>query len=213
MFRTKKEYFFVYKETKWKGIFLFSLSIQSIMGIEKAYIQTYLTTQNSPYGCWYEKLCWFPVPLPRKYYLVVCLSKNIRKIIILPINSTIMRKNNICNWCIIITPVTALTCVMINKVIVTMIDGNPNIPHKRTACRRIFNLTGSLDSEEFLSAMSGLFISSNWRLVTPVITHVLVYTRHSLYFRNYRAYWGKQNIIYMELFEMGRQTILRICID
>ena len=99
-----------------------------------------------------------------------------------------------------------LTCVMINKVIVTMIDGNPNIPHKRTACRRIFNLTGSLDSEEFLSAMSGLFISSNWRLVTPVITHVLVYTRHSLYFRNYRAYWGKQNIIYMELFEMGRQT-------
>ena len=189
--------------------FIIKISIQSIMWIDKVYIQTYLTTQNSPYGCWYEKLCWFPVPLPRKYHLVVCLSENIRKIIILPINSTIMRKNltnNICNWCIIITPVTALTCVMINKVIVTMIDGNPNIPHKRTACRRIFNLTGSLDSEEFLSAMSGLFISSNWRLVTPVITHVLVYTRHSLYFRNYRAYWGKQNTIYMEFFEMGRQT-------
>ena len=140
------------------------------MWIDKVYIQTNLTTQNSPYGCWYEKLCWFPVPLPRKYYLVVCLSKNICKIIILPINSAIMR--NMYNWCIIITLVTALTCVMINKVIVTMIDGNPNIPHKRTACRRIFNLTGSLDSEEFLSAMSGLFISSNWRLVTPVITHV-----------------------------------------
>ena len=114
------------------------------------------------------------------------------------------------NWCIIITLVTALTCVMINKVIVTMIDGNPNIPHKRTACRRIFNLTGSLDSEEFLSAMSGLFMSSNWRLVTPVITHVLVYTRHILYFRNYRAYWGKQNIIYLELFEMYRLGICHL---
>ena len=151
------------------------------MWIDKVYIQTYLTTQNSPYGCWYERLYWFPVPLPRKYFLVVCLSENIRKIIILPIIST----KNICNWCSIINLLTALTCVMINKVIVTMIDGNPNIPHKRTACRRIFNLTGSLDSEEFLSAMSGLFISSNWRLVSPATTHVIVYNRHSLYFRHY----------------------------
>ena len=172
------------------------------MWIVKVYIQTYLTRQNSPYGCWYEKLCWFPVPLPRKYYLVVCLSENIRKIIILPINSTIMKYHtNIIDVSLSILW-DWLTCVMINKVIVTMIDGNPNIPHKRTACRRIFNLTGSLDSEEFLSAMSGLFISSNWRLVTPVITHVLVYTRHSLYFRNYRAYWGKQNIIYMEFIDL-----------
>ena len=175
------------------------------MWIDKVYIQTYRTTQNSPYGCWYEGLYWFPVPLLRKYFLVVCLSEIFVKLLYCQsIRPSCVKP--ICNWCIIITLVTALTCVMINKVIVTMIDGNPNIPHKRTACRRIFNLTGSLDSEEFLSAMSGLFISSNWRLVTPVLTHVLVYTRHSLYFRNYRAYWGKQNIIYMELFEMGRQT-------
>ena len=153
------------------------------MWIDKVYIQTYRTTQNSPYGCWYEGLYWFPVPLLRKYFLVVCLSEIFVKL--LYCQSIRPSCVKICNWCIIITLVTALTCVMINKVIVTMIDGNPNIPHKRTACRRIFNLTGSLDSEEFLSAMSGLFISSNWRLVTPVITHVFFYTRHSLYFRHY----------------------------
>ena len=45
---------------------------------------------------------------------------------------------------------------MINKVNVTMIDGNPKIAHKHRACNLIFSLTGIQDPEELPSRIPGL---------------------------------------------------------